>query len=50
MGLAAVERAEDDRVNELAARQANNQRVEVTEFIATAERIGLDVEIEPIRN
>ncbi len=50
MGLAAVERADDERVVELAARQANNQRVEVNEFIATAERIGLEVEIEPIRN
>lgn len=50
MGLAAVQRADDERVVELAARQANNQRVEVNEFIATAERIGLEVEIEPIRN
>ncbi len=50
MALAAVERADDDRVLDLASRQANNQRIEVNEFIATADRIGLDVEIEPIRN
>ena len=49
MGLAAVNSAADDRVVELAARLARNQRVEVDEYIATAERLDLDVDIEPIR-
>lgn len=50
MGLAAVDRADDGRVVALAGRQARNQRIEVNEFIATADRIGLDVAIEPIEN
>lgn len=48
MGLAAVDRADEDRIVALAGRQARNQRVEVNEFIATADRIGLEVSIDPI--
>ena len=47
MGRAGAERASDDWVQELAGRQANNQVIEINEFILTAERVDLDVDIEP---
>ena len=50
MALAAVDTADDARVVDLATRQARNQRIEIDEFLATADMIGLDVNIEPIRD
>lgn len=47
MGRAGAERATDDWVQDLADRQARNQIIEINEFILTAERIDLDVDIEP---
>jgi uncharacterized protein (DUF305 family) len=45
MAQDAAERAESDEVAELAARIARNQAGEINEYRATAQRLGLDVDI-----
>ncbi len=47
MGTAAAERASDQWVVDLAARQARNQIIEINEFILTSDRLGLEAAIEP---
>lgn len=47
MGLAAAERASDQWVAELAARQAKNQIVEINELLLASDRLGLQADIEP---
>ncbi len=47
MGQAAARLAGDKWVVDLASRQARNQKLEIIEFIMTAERVGLEVDIEP---
>jgi len=47
MGRAGADRASDAWVRDLAERQARNQIIEINEFILTAERIDLEVNIEP---
>lgn len=47
MAAYAAQHAEDADVRELAAVMARNQAVEINEFIQTAERYGLDVDITP---
>lgn len=47
MGLAAAERASDEWVAELAARQARNQIIEINELILASDRLGLEADIEP---
>jgi uncharacterized protein (DUF305 family) len=44
----AANRADDAGVRRLAARMERNQAVEVNEFAQTAERLGYDIEIEPM--
>ncbi len=48
MAAYAADNAEDPAVRALAARMERNQAIEVNEFRQTAERLGLDVEIDPI--
>lgn len=47
MATYAAEHADSAAVRELAARMARNQAIEVNEFAQTAERLGLDADIEP---
>ncbi|OWY62496.1 hypothetical protein B7486_58125 [cyanobacterium TDX16] len=47
MGTYAARHAEDGRVQELTTRIAQNQAVEINEFIRIAEQQGLTVDIEP---
>ncbi len=47
MATYAAQNAEDADVRGLASVMARNQAIEINEFIQTAERFGLDVDIEP---
>jgi len=47
MAAYAADRATSPRVRDLAQRMARNQGIEINEFRQTAERLGLDVDIEP---
>lgn len=47
MAAYAAENAEDPTVRSLAATMARNQSIEINEYRATAERLGLDIEIAP---
>lgn len=44
----AADNASDPGARALAARMARNQAIEVNEYARTAERLGLDVDIEPV--
>lgn len=46
MASYAADEANDRRVRALAARMMRNQSIEINEYAQTAERFGLDVEIE----